>query len=132
FTYRGQQKSIITQKEINDFYLKFDKIFLTNNALNLLKAFNKDINLPFWEKGCSNYNSKTHMFECFATNIFEHYMQVIHFDVNNTTNHKGSTRRLPLYKNIDNLSYEKYKGDVISLNINKFKTYVADGILTHN
>lgn len=132
FTLRSQKKTILTQEEINLFYNKFDKNSLLQNAISLLISFDKFLDLPFWSKGEKNYNSKLHMFENYACNIFKDYMQMIHFDSTNVVLRKNGNKILPKYKNIDRLSIIQYSGYVYSLSINKFETYIADNILTHN
>lgn len=131
FTLRGQRKSTITQFTIDKFYAMFDDN-LQPNAINLLTHFNKSVDLPFWTKGGKNYNSKIHIFETYACNIFKDYMEVGHFNKDNETlRHSYMVRKME-FAPIKTLNILPYKGFVYALDINKFHMYVGDGILTHN
>lgn len=135
FTYR-QQIGNINQQYINKFYLRFNKYDLKENAVKLLKLFNREYMYPFWVKGNGCYFSKEHMFELHACNIISDIMQMIVFDEKNTTIKKDRNRDktiiLPKYSDISELSYEYIDDFVYSLEIDRHEVYVADGILTHN
>jgi hypothetical protein len=132
FTLRQQAKTLLTQQEIEQYYQLFNTQTLYNNALKILQHHNKDIDLPFWHKTYENYNSKLHMFKTFACNIFKDYMQMIVFDPTHTITYRNYKRIVPKYDNIQHLTTTFYNDYVYSLEINKFHTYVADNILTHN
>ena len=135
-TYRNQKRSKLSQKIINDFYERFTKTDLRENAINILNNFNRDIKFPLWEKHAGNYFSKQHMFEIRACNLMFEIMQVPHFDDNNTKRikNKGNYRDIIVskYVYINSVNYEYYDDYVFSLKVNKHEVYVADGILTHN
>ena len=128
---------LFDQEKIDEFYNRFDKIFMMSAALKLLNKFNRIYAYPFWEKGEKNYISKTHLFEIKPSNIIGDYMQMIHFDENNVyirTHGNGRTdKQLKVqYYDIDNYYTERHNDYVYSLKIGKYENYVADGILTHN
>lgn len=135
FTYKrnGNHK----QDTIDKFYNRFDKDILFKSAQNLLNNFNRKYEYPLWSKDDFNYFSKNHLFKIVACNIIPEYMEMIHFDKNNLNERKhgknGSISVIkPKYKKIDNLSYENFNGYVYSLKVEKYESYVADGMLTHN
>ena len=135
-TYRNQKKNKMTQHDIDKFYGRFSKSVLRENALNILSSFNRDIEFPFWSKNKTNYVSKHHMFEIRACNLIPEIMQMSHFDENNLKPKKNRNHIHNVitskYMDIDEISYEFIDDYVYSLNVDKHKVYVGDGILTHN
>ncbi|MFW5847424.1 MAG: UvrD-helicase domain-containing protein [bacterium] len=135
--FHRDQKGIIDQKIIDNFYLRFKENELKNNAINLLNDFKRNLDYPIWTKGDKNYISKNHMFEMVACNIIPEMVEMIIFNKKNIReqvkcNGVKVYKRYPEYKSIDDFSYEEYNDFVFSLEINKHELYVADNILTHN
>lgn len=138
FKHRNQ-KGILNQELINNFYEKVNKNQLYNNAIQILKFFNRDIDYPIWKRDGKNYFSKNHMFEINTCNLIPLIMEVPIFDENNISfvkRNKSSNKNLkiikPIFQAITEIKYENYNGIVYSLEVDKYELYVADDILTHN
>ncbi len=136
--FNDNKTGLFTQKTIDEFYNRFDKVRMEGSAISILDKFDRLLGFPLWEKGKKNYLSKEHLFETKACNIIKDYMEMIIFDENNIHERTHGNRKLsdkiikPKYCNIDNLYHEHLNGYVYSLKIKKWETYIADGILTHN
>lgn len=112
--------------------LKIDGDEFTDNGENLTKvlsSFNKDIRYPFFSREYNwlSQNLFTANDECliFASNIFPEFMSAIVYDVNAEDNKR--------YEKIVSVKYEYQNKPckVYSLKTT-MKTYIADGIATHN
>lgn len=90
----------------------------------------RDIRFPIWDKEKNNYHSKKHLFEIFACNIIPKYMDVAIFQDEVKTGYRKEHK--PIFKKIETVFYKEYSGFVYSLDVDKYHTYVADGIVTHN
>lgn len=105
---------------------------LLPKAIELLNEFNKKIDCPFWVHGEKNYISREAIRPFYACNIFPIFMEFAIFDTNKFN---VETKKMKKYTAtiIDTVKIEKNKKEKIySLDISNEKTYVADGILTHN
>lgn len=136
FTYRNNGNK--NQDCIDEFYSRFNKSKLLNSAIELLALFKRKYEYPLWSKNKFNYFSKIHIFQIQACNLIPKYMEMVHYSKDNIgerthgkRGRKDYTYR-PTYKEINNITYEIYSGFVYSLKVERFETYVADGILTHN
>lgn len=101
------------QKYLEETYLS------ENNIIGLLDYLNKIYSYPLFNKDNINYNIKG-IFEINACNIIPKHMEMVHY--NNEIE----------YHDVDDVLYEEYENDVYSLKIEKYETYIADGIVTHN
>lgn len=119
------------QSQVIEFYNKFGD--LTEKGISLLKYFNREYEFPLWTNKERNYNSKLHIFELKACNLIEGVMEMVIFDPFELIKRKDGSRFIPLvYSKIDKISFVSYKGNVYSLEVNRYRNYIADGILTHN
>lgn len=109
-------------------------------AMKLLKEFNKDFNLPFFERGNHlNHISKEHGFFMYACNVFPKYMDMGYFDENNiqkrgqNDNDCGKNkRRIIAYSNIKHREFKNGEFKVYGITVPHTNMYVADKIVTHN
>ena len=102
------------------YYAYKDANYYLANKDKIFNDFNKNSNYPIWN---SNWNMdyNQNFLEIYAINIIPDLMQICSLNAN-----------LHNIQKIYELKYEKYSGLVYSLEIDKYETYVADNILTHN
>lgn len=134
FTLRSQKNVTITQDDLDEFFSALDPIKTKNEVVSLLKKFNRNWEFPFWTKGEKRYNSKYNLFKIRACNIIPEYMQVGLFNKGESYFYRD--RYLVsdvIYKDIDSYYMSNCFSDyVYSLDVSLRKTYIADGIITHN
>ena len=129
--FKDNHTGVYNQKEINECWNRFDvSINLEKQARDLLLLFNKSIDYPIWSKESNLRCSKHRNFQIHASNLFEKYMEVPHFQ--NEMRSGSKKHYTPNYYRIDNLEHLRYSGKVYSLDVEKYHTYIADGIVTHN
>jgi hypothetical protein len=134
FNCRKEKDVMFGQEGLNTFFNRFNGE-LKQNAINLLKVFDRKIECPFLKKEKEDSRWKTgisYMFNTYACNIFPELMQVIIYDGFNYNKASQCSRAKPIYKDIENWEKISYKGKVFSLEVGWNQNYVADGILTHN
>ncbi|HWQ54654.1 MAG TPA: 3'-5' exonuclease, partial [Bryobacteraceae bacterium] len=95
----------------------------TERGDRCLKAFGRDINLPFYLKGKPNRHG-AQIKKCAASNLLAGVMAVPVVD----TDSRGGV----VWRSIKSVERFQYEGCVYGLSVPPDHTYVADGIVTHN
>ena len=115
-------KGTFNSNEMFDVFYEELRPVLLSRGIKCLKYFGRDIMNPLLKKGEKNRLSCFGFFETFASNLMSGFMQMKIFKGDN----QGE------WVNIGEIKTKKYNGYVVSLKVEKYERYVADGILTHN
>lgn len=119
----GKNYGYYTQENLDELHKNIASMCnVKSRAIKCLQYFNLDINFPFYIKNGENiYGQKIRLVK--ACNLFPEIMSIPVFD---------DANRRPGWYPIDNIERFDYKGTVYGLSVPPHKTYVADGLVTHN
>ena len=120
------------QEGLDAIWKAYDENKMIDGAYRLISHLGLYIEAPFYLRKDFNYNSKNHMFNVYAGNIFSEYMQVIKFDKKAVKIKSRGKKIVRVFCDIDSMEKVPYEGYVYSLNISGNHNYIADNILTHN
>jgi hypothetical protein len=123
FRPNGKNYRYYTQENL---YKPHKKITLAcdirNRAIRCLQYFNRDIDFPFYIKNGKNiYRQKIRLVK--ACNLFPEIMSIPVFE---------GANKSPKWCPIDKIKRFDYMGTVYGLSVPPYKTYIADGLVTHN
>ena len=145
---RSNSAKMLGDEDVINLYKKLSEQYdMKENAIELLRKYNREYDFPFHEIDNANFtkiggnkyrNSREYVSNYYACNLLPSVMEVGYYD-NNHSHYRthGKLKRIenvniPLFETINNIIVEKKKIEVYSLNVENEHNYVGDNILTHN
>lgn len=137
FTVEGLMK--IDQDTLNEYFERYDSLIQLERATKLLKKFSRSIEYPFWNRtDVENYRftRTAYYLELRACNVVANYMDLPIADDGVEKIRRPDSKSKYYYKprwSKVSISVQEAKDIIVySLDVEKYHTYVANRIITHN